>query len=40
MWLLFEIGIIFARILLPEKDKDEDGDEGEDGDEETDQATN
>ena len=32
MWLLFEIGIIFARILVPEKEPDEDA--------EADQATN
>ena len=35
MWLLFEIGIIFSRILITPRDNDEDGDE--DGDE--DQAT-
>jgi sec-independent protein translocase protein TatC len=32
MWLLFELGIIFARILVPEKDKEEET--------EADQATN
>ncbi len=36
MWVLFEIGLIFARILVPEKNKDEE----ENDEEESGQATN
>lgn len=36
MWILFEVGIIFSRILIPVKDQDEDG---QDNNRDDDQAT-